>query len=127
VIGMADIYTDYVNRTVLTLPDTFIDVKTGETLLVSPKMLEQVEYHTNNNTLIHLLLSALNDYLHPKRIKGGGSDEVLQQLSEIKSILQKGYIPRNHFQVPYPSNQRQLAPVDLELKDIDDVLDAFGG
>lgn len=125
-IGMADIYTDYVNRTVLTLPDTFIDVKTGETLQVSPKMLEQVEYHTNNNTLIHLLLSALNDYLHPKRIQGG-SEEVLQQLSEIKNILQKGYIPRNNLQIPYPSNHRQLAPLDLELKDIDDVLDAFGG
>lgn len=123
---MAEIYTDYVNRTVLTLPDTFIDVKTGETMQVSQKILEQVEYHTDNNTLIHLLLSALNSYLHPKRTYGG-SEEIMLQLSEIKNILQKGYIPKNNIQIPYPSNKRPNAPLELEMRDIEDVLDAFGG
>jgi hypothetical protein len=123
---MTEIYTDYINRTVLTLPDKFIDVKTGETYNVSPKMKEQIEYHTNNNTLIHLLLSALNSYLHPK-VLNGGTQEILHELFEIKNMMQKGYIQKNNLQVSFPSNHRHPEPIDLEMKDIEDVLDAFGG
>lgn len=123
---MAEIFTDYINKTILTLPDKFIDVKTGESHIVSQKMQEQIEYHTNNNTLIHLLLSALTNYLHPK-LMHGGNEEILFELSEIKKMMQQGYAQKNNFQVSNPTLQRHHAPIDLEMSDIKDVLEAFGG
>lgn len=123
---MSGTYTDYLNKTILTLPEKFIDVKTGESHYVSLKIQEQVEYHTNNNTLIHLVLSALNSYLHPK-LNNGGTEEILFELLELKNMMQKGYAPKNTFQVSSPTNHQHKAPIDLELKDLEDVLDAFGG
>ncbi|MDP4164310.1 MAG: hypothetical protein Q8898_14510 [Bacillota bacterium] len=76
-------FTDYLNKTAITLPDTFIDVRTGDSHIVSPKIQNQIEYHANNNTLIHLVLSALNSYLHPRSLKGD-NEEILLELLEIK-------------------------------------------
>jgi hypothetical protein len=123
---MPEIFTDYVNKTVLTLPDKFIDVKTGASHIVSKKIQEQVEYHATNNTLIHLLLSALNNYLHPK-LNNGSNEEILFELLEIKNMMQQGYAPKNNFQISYPAKHQHKAPIDLEMKDVEDVLDAFGG
>jgi hypothetical protein len=123
---MSEVYTDYVNKIVLSLPDKFIDVKTGATYSVTPKMYEQVEYHTNNNTLIHLLLSALNSYLHPKVINGS-TEKIMIELSEIKNMLQQGYSPKGNFQLSHSVSQQHKRPLDLGIKDVDDVLDAFGG
>ena len=63
---MSKIYTDYINRTALTVPDQFIDVKSGETILVSTEIFEQIEYHAENQTLIHLVLSALTSIFSTK-------------------------------------------------------------
>ena len=42
---MSKIYTDYINKTALTIPGNFIDVKTGESHIVSSKVQDQIEYH----------------------------------------------------------------------------------
>ncbi|QED46211.1 hypothetical protein [Cytobacillus dafuensis] len=123
---MSRIYTDYINNIALTLPDRFIDVKTGDSLLVSSKIQEQIEYHANNNTLIHLLLSALNSYFHPKGANGG-TEEILFQLAEIKKMMQHGYPPINNFQGLAPLNNKQGSTNILDMKDLEDVLEVFGG
>ena len=41
---------------VLTIPDKFIEVKTGESYIVSANIHEQIKYHAKNNTLQHLLV-----------------------------------------------------------------------
>ncbi|MGM7719626.1 hypothetical protein [Metabacillus sp. Hm71] len=121
---MSETYTDYLNKTILTLPEKFIDVKTGQSYPVSPKILEQVEYHTNNNTLIHLVLSALYSYLHHKPLNGG-NEKILYELLEIKKMMQMGYVPNHKIQFPITNHDK--APLNLELNDIEDVLESFGG
>jgi|RhiMetdeSRZDD1v2_1073273.scaffolds.fasta_scaffold761472_2 hypothetical protein len=124
---MSKIYTDYNNKIAITVPDTFIDVKTGESHTVSTKLQEQIEYHAQNNTLIHLLFSALTTYLHPRTINGG-TEEILFELSEMKKILQQGTYIQNH---AYPFKGINQKPIEslkgLELKELEEVLDAFGG
>lgn len=116
-------YTDYANKTALTLPDDFIDVKTGNSIKVSQKILEQVDYHSNNNSLIHLVLSALNSYLHPKNMN---SEIILAEINEIKKMMQSGYVPD---QTPaYKEMAFQGSKQDeVDLKEVEDVLEAFGG
>lgn len=124
---MSRIYTDYINKTAITIPDKFIDVKTGETHNVSTKMQEQIEYHANNGTLMHLVFSALHSYFHPKQMYDGGTKEILFELTEIKKMMQQGFIPKHHSHHLYSSHPQQVVPVDLDIKEIEDVLDAFGG
>ncbi|MEC1892251.1 hypothetical protein ACOSZF_12040 [Cytobacillus firmus] len=116
-------YTDYANKTALTIPDHFIDVKTGNSVKVSQKIQEQVDYHSNNNTLIHLVLSALNSYLHPKNMN---SDIILSEIHEIKKMMQSGYAagqtPAYKETVFHGSKQDEV-----DLKEVEDVLEAFGG
>ncbi|XIH33030.1 hypothetical protein C1N70_12150 [Cytobacillus firmus] len=117
-------YTDYVNKTALTIPDQFIDVKTGASVKVSKKLQEQVDYHSNNNTLIHLVLSALNSYLHPKNMN---SDIILSEIHEIKKMIQSGYVP---VQTPAFKEKKILheaIPDEVDIKEVEDVLEAFGG
>ena len=116
-------YTDYVNKTALTIPDKYIDVKTGETLQISTKVQEQIEYHSKNNTLIHLVLSSLQCYLHPKTINEGSNQTLLNELNEIKNMLQMGYTPVSNKHIA--ENHLKSRPIDL--KEVEDVLDAFGG
>lgn len=122
---MSKIYTDYINKTVLSIPDEFIDVKTGDSHLVSAKVKEQIEYHTNNNTLIHLVLSALNSYLHPSKLNGG-MGEILFELTEIKKMVLQGYVPKS-VQAGDPLNKDHIASPDLNMKDLEDILEVFGG
>ncbi|MDD9312117.1 hypothetical protein PUS82_12615 [Cytobacillus firmus] len=116
-------YTDYANKTALTIPDHFIDVKTGNSVKVSQKIQEQVDYHSNNNTLIHLVLSALNSYLHPKNMN---SDIILSEIHEIKKMMRSGYAagqtPAYKETVFHGSKQDEV-----DLKEVEDVLEAFGG
>ncbi len=124
---MSKIYTDYVNKIALSVPETYIDVKTGESHTVSTKIQDQIEYHAQNSTLNHLLFSALTTYLHPRSVNSG-TEEILFELSEMKKILQQG----TYVQSPsYPSNNLQKKPIqplsELNLKELEDVLDAFGG
>jgi hypothetical protein len=124
---MSKIYTDYFNKTAITLPDKFIDVKTGESHTVSPKVQEQIEYHTKNSTLIHLVLSALNQYLNPRMVPGG-TEEILVELSEIKKMLQEGIVKNESQGLIYPINQpEQSIDLDMDIKNLQKVLDAFGG
>jgi hypothetical protein len=124
-MGLDKMYTDYFNKTVITLPDAFIDVKTGNTHPVSTKIQEQIEYHAKNSTLIHLLLSALNQYFQPKR-GIGGMDEIFFELSELKRLIQNGNFTKNNAQmVNVPINQNDVNA--LNLKELEEVLEAFGG
>ncbi|HZG59775.1 MAG TPA: hypothetical protein VEY68_04725 [Anoxybacillus sp.] len=122
---MSKIYTDYMNRIALTIPDRFIDVKTGESYSVSPKIQEQIEYHTKNNTLIHLIFSALNSYLNTRTAQRV-PDEILSELAEIKKMLEQGYIPAQHSSISLPSKEKS-APKDLDIREVEDILEAFGG
>lgn len=123
---MSRIFTDYYNKTAITLPDEFIDVKTGDSHMVSSKIRDQIEYHAKNNTLIHLVLSALNSYLHP-RLHNGNLDEVLFELSEIKKMMQYGTSQTKYSPYVKQLGDLQKESKDLNLEDIEEVLDAFGG
>lgn len=115
-------YTDYINKTTLTVPGEFIDVKTGDTISVSSKVREQIEYHADNQTLIHLVLSALTNYLQPRRMNVG-TKEILNELSEIKQLLHQGSFTN------IPLSKTTTAPKKMmfDLKDVDDILEDFGG
>lgn len=81
---MSRMYTDYFNDTVITIPDKFIDVKTGENQVVSQIIQEQIEFHAENNTLLHLVFSALENYLQPEADQPAGLKEIKMELLEIK-------------------------------------------
>ena len=119
---MSRTYTDYINKTAITIPETYIDVKTGESHIVSSKIEEQIEYHAQNSTLIHLLFSALTTYLQP-RVISEGPEEILFELSEIKKILQQGTYIQNHSN---PLKSTHQKPIE-SLKELEEILDAFGG
>ena len=124
---MEKIHTDYVNKIAIMVPEMYIDVKTGESHTVSTKVQNQIEYHAQNNTLNHLLFSALTTYLHP-RTSGSKMEEILFELSQLKKMLQEGTYLQNH---SYPLKSLQQKPLqpssELDLKELEDVLDAFGG
>lgn len=118
-------YTDYVNKTAITIPDNFIDVRTGESIEVLPNIREQIEFHSNNSTLIHLVLTALNSYLQPRSTTNGNS-LLLEEIREIKRMMEMGYIPRRSSQMGIgrtPINDKS----NLDLNEVEDVLEAFGG
>ncbi|MGM0847053.1 MAG: hypothetical protein ACQEUT_19020 [Bacillota bacterium] len=121
---MGETYTDYVNRVAITVPEKYIDIKTGETFNVSNLIQEQIQYHAHNHTLAHLVFSALDQYFKPTAKKGSNA-EILQELESIKNLLQQGYIPGN-----LPSSvpdKSQHSPKPLNLRDLNDILEAFGG
>ncbi|MBM7553116.1 hypothetical protein [Thalassobacillus pellis] len=123
---MEETYTDYVNKVAITLPEEYIDIKTGDARVVSEKIQEQLAYHAENNTLIHLLLSALEHYFKPGSTSGV-NQAVLQELSAIKWMLQNGNVTVGHsgrqsFQV---GERKQVKGVDLE--EVAEVIEAYGG
>lgn len=126
-IGMSNIYTDYENKVAITVPERYIDVKTGESHPVSSKIIDQIEYHADNSTLIHLVLSALHQYLNHRPLSNGGSGEVLQQLAEIRSILENGVYQIPRAAKTKPLNESTDAAKLLNLKEVEDILEAFGG
>lgn len=121
---MSKLYTDYINQTALTVPSHFIDVKSGDTLEVSTEIFKQIEYHAENHTLIHLVLSALTEYFHPIK-KMEPNDNILMELVEIKKILQGHQI--NKAYVSIPMKKTHLKSTNLDIKDVDDILEDFGG
>ncbi len=122
---MSRTYSDYYTKTAITLPDQYIDVKTGESSSVGVRIQEEIEYHAKNNTLIHLVLSALNHYLYPKQVNDGGNKEILSELTEIKRMIahnyQAGHNPSAVSETP--KNRKH----SLDLKDLEELLEAFGG
>jgi hypothetical protein len=123
---MSNTFTDYVSKTAITIPERFIDVKTGESHPVSQKVQDQIEYHTQNNTLIHLVMAALTDYLHPKKMNGG-AEEVLYELSEIKRMIQQMPTLKNNAPLFMHHHEQPKAPMDVDIKELEGILDAFGG
>lgn len=125
---MTKTYTDYVNRIALSIPNQFIDVKTGSSMEVSSKIHEQLDYHASNSTLADLLLSALYEYLNPRSMasKKGANHEILQELSAIKKMIESGYTPAPIKSVPH-INRKSLNKGTIDMKEVDDILDAFGG
>lgn len=121
---MSKLYTDYFNQTALTVPSHFIDVKSGESLEVSTEIFDQIEYHAENQTLIHLVLSALTEYFHPIK-KRALNEDILMELTEIKQMLQGHQI--NNAYVSNSKKKTQPKSTDLDLKEVDDILDVFGG
>jgi hypothetical protein len=124
---MSNTYTDYVNKVAITVPDRYIDVKTGESYSISPKVVEQIEYHAENNSLSHLVLAALHHYLTLKPAVNGGSAEILQQLADIRSILENGsFFIQPSVKSKGVKEQTEAAKL-LDMKEVEDILDAFGG
>lgn len=121
---MSKLYTDYFNQTALTVPSHFIDVKSGESLEVSTEIFNQIEYHAENQTLIHLVLSALTEYFHPIK-KREPNEDILMALVEIKQMLQGHQI--NKAYVSIPKKKAQPKSIDLDIKEVDDILEVFGG
>jgi hypothetical protein len=124
---MSRIYTDFVSKSTLTLPDTFIDVKTGDTLTVPSKVQDQIDYHTKNGTLIHLILSAVNAYIKPSRNQETNAT-ILAELAELKKMIQHSRLniaPISNTEIQHYNGNHEHN--ETELKDIEAVLDAFGG
>ncbi|WP_174615524.1 hypothetical protein [Virgibacillus ihumii] len=124
---MSKVYTDYMNETTLTIPDTFIDVKTGESYSVSARTQEQIAYHAKNNTLIHLVFAALDHYLQSQPIRNTGPNEIMLELLEIKKMMQRGYYNKPHFNNKTSPNSKTNVTGKINIKDAEDVIEAFGG
>ncbi|WP_370222600.1 hypothetical protein [Cytobacillus sp.] len=123
---MSKTYTDYLNKTAITISESFIDVKTGNNISVSAKVEEQIKYHAANQTLMHLLLSALHNYLHPKAA-GSSSEVILAEIAELKRLIEGGSITLNIKEKQgYPLNN-QTEKADLDFNEVVNVLEAFGG
>jgi hypothetical protein len=125
-VKMSRIYSDYLNETVLPIPDKFINVETGEFQVITPKVQEEVDYHAKNNTLNHLVLSALNYYLHPQIPRDAGTKEILLELHNIKRMIQSGSTIQ-HSIIDSISTRKTPPTSKLNIQDIEDVLEAFGG
>lgn len=124
---MSNTYTDYVNKIAITVPERYIDVKTGESYSVSPKIVDQIEYHADNSSLSHLVLSALHHYLNPKPVLSGGSAEILQQLADIRAMLENGtYLIQPPIKARTMKEQTEATKL-LNMKEVEDILEAFGG
>ncbi|MFD1017656.1 hypothetical protein [Thalassobacillus hwangdonensis] len=120
---MADTYIDYGHKIVLPLPEAYIDIKTGDSREISQEIKDQLTYHADNSTMLHLLCSALDAYFSSG--KGESFSDVMKEISDIRRLLEKGYSPYNS-----PSNsstKRNSQSKSLDLSEISDVLEAFGG
>ncbi|MFG6117168.1 hypothetical protein ACGTN9_18610 [Halobacillus sp. MO56] len=118
-------YTDYVNRVAITLPDEYIDIKTGDSYAISEEIKEQLAYHAHNSTLVHLVFSALDHYFSSSGTKKNGDSDILKELASIKAMLQSGYTTK-----PEPRSIQHVLSArqkELDLREVDDVLEAFGG
>ncbi len=123
---MTETYKDYVHRIAITLPEEYIDIKTGESHSISQEIKEQLAYHAENNTLVHLIFSALDAYLTSH--KSHSPHAILQELAEIKKM-----IAHKEFPVPVlPAHEKTLShspskSTSLNMQEVEDVLEAFSG
>ena len=128
---MREKYADYFQDTILTIPDSFVNVKTGETKAITSKIVEQVAYHAKNNTLNHLVFSALHDYLHhakPVQVNVQSERAILEELVELKRLLlQHGNDSSKSLNEYTIKSPKELNHASVGMKEIDDLLEAFGG
>ncbi|WP_281659060.1 hypothetical protein [Halobacillus sp. Cin3] len=123
---MSHTYRDYFNETVVTIPEKYIDVRTGHAQTVEADVIKELAYHAENNTLQHFLLSALHQYLSAPAAGGTpGGDPVLDELRTIKEMLTRGAFSSG------PSSRKSVPPLAasafIDQKEIEDMLEAFGG
>ncbi|MGR9047470.1 dehydrogenase [Halobacillus faecis] len=122
---MSNVYHDYFKETVLTIPDSFIDIKTGDHHAVSDEIKKEISYHSENNTLNHLIFSALNHYFHKAAAsQPEGTNGVLSELLEIKRLLAGGSYQKGN--VPL-SNKKTTGSQEMDIQEIEELLEAFGG
>ncbi|WP_028782490.1 hypothetical protein [Thalassobacillus devorans] len=123
---MAETYTDYVNRVAITVPDEYIDIKTGESHFISKKTQEQIAYHATNSTLVHLVFSALENYFSEKTSAptADNNDEILKELASIKKMLSAHPPVAPSRQMP---RIQRVVQKEIDPDELDDVLEAFGG
>ncbi|GGA75895.1 hypothetical protein GCM10008025_19440 [Ornithinibacillus halotolerans] len=119
-------YSDYLNKTVLSIPDKFINVKTRESQYIIQRVHEQLAYHSQNNTLIYLILSALDDYLQPQTSRDAGAEKILTELVEIKKLI-LNRSTTNHSIINTNSISKPPRQSNLRLQDIEELIEAFGG
>ncbi|MCA1059064.1 hypothetical protein LCL96_08960 [Rossellomorea aquimaris] len=128
---MSKKYSDYFQDTILTIPEHFINVKTGEEEAITSKIQEQIAYHSRNNTLMHLVFSALHDYLHhskPVQLNMTPDDTILEELLDLKRLLlQNGYNSPKSLPEGTIVSRKEQEHSPVGLKEIDDLLEAFGG
>ncbi|MCA1022045.1 hypothetical protein [Halobacillus litoralis] len=123
---MSHTYRDYFNETVVTIPDKYIDVRTGHSEAVEAKVRKELAYHAENNTLQHFLLSALHQYLSaPGEGRPSGEDPVLRELRTIKEMLTRGTRPSGA--PSSPSVPKLPSSGLIDQKELEDMLEAFGG
>ncbi|TMU87687.1 hypothetical protein FGG79_06115 [Bacillus sp. BHET2] len=124
-------YTDYFQDTILTVPDNFINVKTGETEAITSKIQEQIAYHAKNNTLNHLVFSALHDYLHhskPAQINMATDHAIFEELLELKRLLlQNGYDSTKGMKENNILSTKKQDHTSVGMKEVEELLEAFGG
>ncbi|MCR8848748.1 hypothetical protein NQ095_10050 [Rossellomorea sp. SC111] len=128
---MSKKYADYFQDTILTIPESFVNVKTGETKAITSKVQEQVAYHAKNNTLNHLVFSALHDYLHhskPVQVNRQSESAILDELLELKRLLlPNGNDSSKSLNECTIKSPKELDHTSVGMKEIDDLLEAFGG
>lgn len=123
---MPHTYRDYFNETVVTIPEKYIDVRTGHAQAVDADVMKELAYHAENNTLQHFLLSALHQYLSaPAAGRTSGGDPVLEELRTIKEMLTKGAFPSGASSIT--SVPPLAGSAFIDQKEIEDMLEAFGG
>jgi len=118
-------YIDYTNKVMVSIPDQFINIHTGNTDRVSKAIENQIDYHTKNNTLSHLIFTALSYYVqnNHKPLTNNSPDQILTELHEIKRMLREGQFDTSQIQKKHQSSQGDV----LDMKELEDVLEAFGG
>lgn len=124
---MSKKYVDYTNQMIITIPDHFINVQTGDIQYVSKAIQSQLQYHNKNNTLSHLIFSALHQYVHNESKSvppQGGSNDMMNELLEIKKMLQQGNLKVEKKYTPTTNERRSN---DIDYEEVEDVLEAFGG
>jgi len=122
---MSKNYVDYTNQVIVTVPEHFINTITGDIQYVTPDIEEQLQYHTNNNTLSHLLFSALSYYVqnNSSTVPQKDTSNIMNELLEIKRMIQN-----NSKVISTPATiKSDMDKKELNIKEVEDVLEAFGG
>ncbi|GGH71433.1 hypothetical protein GCM10010978_07360 [Compostibacillus humi] len=122
---MQEVYSDYFIDVTIKIPEEFIDVRTGETHPISPEIRDQIAYHAKNNTLIHLLFSALDEYFAPESSHHSDTDGILKELADIKRLLTS----RNFSAEPVSGNgtAKSSQTGQIPMEDVEEIIEAYGG
>ncbi|EJW14325.1 hypothetical protein M5X00_23265 [Paenibacillus alvei] len=88
------------DTTSFTIPDEYVDIKTGEKSPVRPEMIAFINEHLNNRNLVHALMTCIDSYIDSGKRAAqhqtiAGEDSILNRieskLDDLKSKLQSGH------------------------------------